>query len=84
MVDAAFTYGGEALGYVAIAVWAWLGATALPTFGTVVARYEDDAGLGARFTSERRGERPRWVGQAAAGLTAVAIVFQSIGYAIPD
>ncbi|NEU12866.1 hypothetical protein G3T14_12055 [Methylobacterium sp. BTF04] len=88
MVDAGFTYSGEFLGVAALILWAWLAIAAIPTIANLISRYEDDLQLGR----QPRARRPMlgWLGrlsrpeQAAFALTVVAIVCQSIGFAIPD
>lgn len=88
MVDAGFTYGGDYLGIVAIGLWVWLAVSALPTLASLVSRYEDDRQLGAAPITRR--PILGWLGQlsrpeqAACALTIVALVFQTIGFAIPD
>ncbi len=88
MLDAGFTYGGDLLGIAAILLWVWLAAAALPGLHRLVSRYEDDLQLG----DGPKAWRPKlgWLTQlsrpeqAAFALTLVALVCQSIGFAIPD
>lgn len=88
MLDAGFTYGGDLFGIVAIVLWAWLALTTLPNLARLVSRYEDDLQLGALPAARRpmlgwltQLRRPE---QAAFALTLLALVCQSIGFAIPD
>lgn len=88
MLDAGFTYSGDLLGIVAILLWIWLAFAALPDLHRLVARYEDDLQLGHRPVAWR--SKLGWLAQlsrpeqAAFALTLVALVCQSIGFAIPD
>lgn len=88
MLDAGFTYGGDLLGIAAIALWVWLALAALPDLSRLVSRYEDDLQLGSGAAARRpilgwltQLSRPE---QAAFALSLVALVCQSIGFAIPD
>lgn len=84
MLDYAFTYGGWALGLVAVGVWIWLARRAFPNFESFVTGFDDELRLGA--SPEERARSARWhqVRQAAMALTAVAALCLSIGFAIPD
>lgn len=88
MLDAGFTYGGDLFGIVAIALWIWLALAAMPSLTRLISRYEDDLQLGSQPAARRpmlgwltQLSRPE---QAAFALTLVALVCQSIGFAIPD
>ncbi|MFK5598377.1 hypothetical protein ACFZ8E_15500 [Methylobacterium sp. HMF5984] len=81
MIDDVFTYGGQALGFVAIGLWAWLALTAPSLQAWILARYEDELRLGAAPSTPARPDR---MGLVAGGVTMVAILCQSIGFAIPD
>lgn len=81
MIDDVFTYGGQGLGFVAIALWARLAVTAPALQAWILARYEDELGLGAPPSAPAR---PARTGLVAGGVTMVALLCQSIGFAIPD
>lgn len=81
MIDDVFTYGGQGLGFVAIGLWARLALTAPALQAWILARYEDELGLGAAPSAPARSAR---LGRIAGGVTLVALLCQSIGFAIPD
>ena len=84
MLDDTFTYGGWAVGLLAVGVWLWLARRAFPSFDVFVRGFDDELGLSG--TPEERARRARWhqIRQAAVALTAVAALCLSIGFAIPD
>ena len=84
MLDDTFTYGGWAVGLIAVGVWLWLARRAFPSFDAFVRGFDDELNLSA--TPEERARSARWyhVRQAAVALTAVAALCLSIGFAIPD
>ncbi|GJD56516.1 hypothetical protein [Methylobacterium dankookense] len=77
MLDDSFTYGGLLIGLAALGLWLRLAIRALPTFETLLARYEHDPAPAEPWPF---GPATRF----AARLTALALVFSAIGYAIPD
>ncbi|TXM66379.1 hypothetical protein FV222_14710 [Methylobacterium sp. WL103] len=83
MIDDVFTYGGQGLGFVAIGLWAWLAMTAPALQAWILARYEDELGLGASPSASAPARSAR-MGLVAGGVTMVALLCQSIGFAIPD
>lgn len=84
MLDDVMTYGGWAVGLVAVGVWTWLARRAFPSFESFVRGFDDELQLGA--SPEERARSARWhqVRQAAVALTAFAALCLSIGFAIPD
>jgi hypothetical protein len=79
VLDDGFTYGGLLIGLAALGLWLRLAIRAIPTFETLLARYEHDAG------PEEAGPMPFGpASRLAARVTALALVCSAIGYAIPD
>ncbi len=77
VLDDGFTYGGLVLGLAALALWLRLASRAVPSFETMLARYQDE-----RVASEIGP--PSGLGRLAVCATAMALTFSAIGYVIPD
>ena len=90
MLDHLFTYSGELFSLAAFGAWLWLAMRAFPGLDALVARYEDDMGLGARAQKPvsvlGTGQflRTAQLSRLAVSLTAIAVLFTAVGYAIPD
>lgn len=77
VLDDGFTYGGLVLGLGALALWLRLALRAVPSFETMLARYQDE-----RVPADTAP--PSGMSRLAACATAMALTFSAIGYAIPD
>jgi hypothetical protein len=84
MLDDVFTYSGELFSLAAFGAWLWLGMRAFPGLDILVARYEDDLRLGAATRRPAAAQRIGRLSRVAVSLTAIAVIFSAVGYAIPD
>ncbi|MCJ2036802.1 hypothetical protein [Methylobacterium sp. J-068] len=84
MLDHIFTYSGEICSLAAFGMWLWLAMRAFPGLDVLVARHEDDMGLGAAASKPAAAHHFGKLSRLAVSLTAIAVICTAVGYAIPD